>query len=185
MASLTQWTWVGASSGSWWGTVRPGVLYSMGSQRVRLRDWTEMNHDSQAGTLQSSFLFPASPCGALSVGNISWDGVSCCLMLLTALIQQEFLTGERAVGSQSSSFADIFSNPEPDSPPEKECPSWPYPPEKTESQTHVSLSSVPQSSAWVRWCPVLRDQQFTAEFLHWNLNSAIKSILLIDSGFSI
>ena len=39
----TQWTWVWASSGSWWRTVKPGVLQSMGSQRVR-HDWmTELN----------------------------------------------------------------------------------------------------------------------------------------------
>ena len=43
MASLTQWTWVWASSGSWWWTGKPGVLQSMGSQRVG-RDWvTELN----------------------------------------------------------------------------------------------------------------------------------------------
>ena len=42
-ASPTQWTWVWVSSGSWWWTGRPGVLQSMGSQRVR-HDWvTEMN----------------------------------------------------------------------------------------------------------------------------------------------
>ena len=35
MASLTQWTWVWVSSGSWWWTGRPGVLQSMGSQGVR------------------------------------------------------------------------------------------------------------------------------------------------------
>ena len=34
MASLTQWTWVWASSRSWWWTGRPVVLQSMGSQRV-------------------------------------------------------------------------------------------------------------------------------------------------------
>ena len=34
MASLTQWTWVWASSGSWWWTGRPGVLQSTGFQRV-------------------------------------------------------------------------------------------------------------------------------------------------------
>ena len=34
MASLTRWTWVWASSGSWWWTRRPGGLQSMGSQRV-------------------------------------------------------------------------------------------------------------------------------------------------------
>ena len=35
MASPTQWTWVWASSGRWWRTGRPGMLQSMGSQRVR------------------------------------------------------------------------------------------------------------------------------------------------------
>ena len=43
MASLTLWTWVWASSGSWCWTGKPGVLQSMGSQRVR-HDWaTELN----------------------------------------------------------------------------------------------------------------------------------------------
>ena len=43
MASLTRWTWVWVNSRSWWWTGRPGVLQSMGSQRVRL-DWaTELN----------------------------------------------------------------------------------------------------------------------------------------------
>ena len=34
MASLTQWTWVWANSRRWWWTGKPGVLQSMGSQRV-------------------------------------------------------------------------------------------------------------------------------------------------------
>ena len=34
MASLTRWTWVRASSGSWWWAGRAGVLQSMGLQRV-------------------------------------------------------------------------------------------------------------------------------------------------------
>ena len=43
MASLTQWTWVWVNSGSWWQTGRPGMLQSMGSQRVG-HDWaTEFN----------------------------------------------------------------------------------------------------------------------------------------------
>ena len=33
-ASLTRWTRVWASSWSWWWTAKPGVLQSMGSQRV-------------------------------------------------------------------------------------------------------------------------------------------------------
>ena len=43
MASLTQWTWVWASPRSWWWTRKPGVLKSIGSQRVG-HDWvTELN----------------------------------------------------------------------------------------------------------------------------------------------
>ena len=38
MASPTQWTWVWASSGSWQWTGKPGLLLSMGLQRVR-HDW--------------------------------------------------------------------------------------------------------------------------------------------------
>ena len=43
MVSPTQWTWVWVSSGSWWCIGRPGVLQSMGLQRVR-HDWViELN----------------------------------------------------------------------------------------------------------------------------------------------
>ena len=38
MASLPRWTWVWVNSGSWWWIGRPGVLWFMGSQRVR-HDW--------------------------------------------------------------------------------------------------------------------------------------------------
>ena len=37
MPSLTQWTWVWASSGSWWWTGRPGVLQSMGVTKSQTR----------------------------------------------------------------------------------------------------------------------------------------------------
>ena len=43
MASLTWWIWVSASSRSWWWTRKPGVLQSMGSQRVRHNWATELN----------------------------------------------------------------------------------------------------------------------------------------------
>ena len=38
MASLTRWTWIWANSGRWWRTGKPGMLQSMGLQRVR-HDW--------------------------------------------------------------------------------------------------------------------------------------------------
>ena len=47
MASPTRWTWVWASSRSWWWTGKPGVLQSKESQEVRhywvteLTDWVQ------------------------------------------------------------------------------------------------------------------------------------------------
>ena len=43
MASPTRWTWVWASSRSWWWIGRPEVLQSMGSQRVGDEWATELN----------------------------------------------------------------------------------------------------------------------------------------------
>ena len=43
MASLIQWTWVWVNSGSWWWTGRPGMLQSMGLQRVGLNWVSELN----------------------------------------------------------------------------------------------------------------------------------------------
>ena len=51
MASRTQRTWVWVGSGSWWWTGKPGVLQSMGLQRVR-HDWaTELNWSEAQLTL--------------------------------------------------------------------------------------------------------------------------------------
>jgi len=46
MASPTQWTWVWASSGSWWWTGTSGVLQSMSckqSDRTEQLNWTELS----------------------------------------------------------------------------------------------------------------------------------------------
>ena len=57
-ASPTQWTWVWASFRSWWWTGKPGVLQSMGSQRVRHNWASELN--ISISTLLSQFV-PFSP----------------------------------------------------------------------------------------------------------------------------
>ena len=44
MASPTPWTWVWAGFGRWWGTGTPGVLPSMGSQRVRHAQLSNSSH---------------------------------------------------------------------------------------------------------------------------------------------
>ena len=59
MASLTRWTCVWVNSGSWWWTGRPGLLQSMGLQRVG-HDWTtELNwtvFSEFLAIIKSSFL---------------------------------------------------------------------------------------------------------------------------------
>ena len=51
MASQTQWTWVWASSGRWWRTEKPGVLWSMG---VAESDTTERLNDNNNIKLQGT-----------------------------------------------------------------------------------------------------------------------------------
>ena len=46
VASTMQWTWTWANSRRWWGTGWPGVLQSMGSQRVR-HDWVTEKQQQQ------------------------------------------------------------------------------------------------------------------------------------------
>ena len=43
MTSLTQWTWVWVSSRNWWWTGNPGMLQSIGLQRVGYGWATELN----------------------------------------------------------------------------------------------------------------------------------------------
>ena len=43
MTSATLWTWVWASSRSWWWTGKPGALQSMGLQRVKYNWLTKLN----------------------------------------------------------------------------------------------------------------------------------------------
>ena len=53
MASLTQWTWVWASSGRWWRTGKSGVLQSMGFRRVGHNWATEWQSMFSYGSLHT------------------------------------------------------------------------------------------------------------------------------------
>ena len=59
MASPTQRTWVWASSGSWWWTGKPGVLQSMGLQRVRHSWATELNFALPPAMNEKAAIAPA------------------------------------------------------------------------------------------------------------------------------
>ena len=63
MASPMQWTWIWANSRRWWGIGRPGVLWSMGPQRVRHNWATEQqplfNHYTEVCAKIQGFYFNA------------------------------------------------------------------------------------------------------------------------------
>ena len=70
MASLTQWTWVWVNSGSWWWTGKPGVLQSMGSQKVG-NDWaTEVNWTEYSTVYMYHFFIHSSVSGHLGCFHV-------------------------------------------------------------------------------------------------------------------
>ena len=79
MDSRTQWTWIWLNSGSWWWTGRPGVLQSMGSQKVGQGWVTELNLPRGNQTLHVSRLicllstFPASSVSSWKTSFHLWQ----------------------------------------------------------------------------------------------------------------
>ena len=65
MASPTRWTWVWVNSGSWWWTGRPGVLQSMGSQRVT-HDWATEPTDTVYWQCCILLVFLIVPMGSIN-----------------------------------------------------------------------------------------------------------------------
>ena len=71
MASPTWWTWVWVSSRSWWWTGRPGMLQSMGSQKVG-HDWvTELNLTETLQAPNQRCFFPLKASSSLSLSTAS------------------------------------------------------------------------------------------------------------------
>ena len=86
MTSSTQWTWVWANSGRQWRTGKPGVLQSMGSQRVGHNWATEQQqlsarcsedqlrwYNGKSGFQTSLGLIPNSP-----ICNLCCCSYCCC-----------------------------------------------------------------------------------------------------------
>ena len=62
MPSSTQWTWLEANSGRQWRTGKPGVLPSMGSQRVS-HDWvTEQHHQIRWKMIEAYWAYTSAIC---------------------------------------------------------------------------------------------------------------------------
>ena len=54
MASLTQWTWVGVDSRSWWWTGRPGMLQSMGFHLVKAMVFPVVMYGCESWTIKKA-----------------------------------------------------------------------------------------------------------------------------------
>ena len=72
MALPTRWTWDWASPVSWWWTGKPGVLQSMGSQRVGHNWATKVNRDQ--GNTKSEWSIQQLPTGVAITGSWLEDG---------------------------------------------------------------------------------------------------------------
>ena len=64
--TMTQWTWVWVSSGSWWWTGKPGMLQAMGLQKVGHNwvtelNWTESRDNILSHILSAIILIPNPP----------------------------------------------------------------------------------------------------------------------------
>ena len=79
MASPMQWTWPWATSGRWWGTGRPGLLQSMGSQRVRYNWATEQQQQILFQLWANSKVFSiwVEDCGQRGLETPPW--IACML----------------------------------------------------------------------------------------------------------
>ena len=81
MATPTQGTWVWVNSGSWWWTGKPGMLQSMGLQRVG-HDWaTELDWTDPENT--------AGPLEVMRCSHLSWrrvqKGGDTCVLVTDSL----------------------------------------------------------------------------------------------------
>ena len=89
MASLTPWTWVWVNSGSWWWTGRPGVLQSIGSQRVRYNWATELTKK-----IKNNSLIPSNIQICFSVSPVSQDSFYIYLVCFeSGANQRSFISG--------------------------------------------------------------------------------------------
>ena len=75
MASPTWWTWVWASSRSWWQAEKPGVLQFMGSQRVGHNWVTELTELNMWVGIKGRSVLEATP--KLGKVDCSWNNYTC------------------------------------------------------------------------------------------------------------
>ena len=106
MASPTRWTWVWVNSWRWWWTGRPGVLWSMGSQRVR-HDWATFTFTKHLKDNRcQSFSNSPTVCRGVSYPN-SFYVASITLMLLSHSVVSDALWPHGLVAHQAPLFMEF------------------------------------------------------------------------------
>ena len=76
MASPTRWSWVWVSSGSWWWTGKPGMLQSMGPQRVGHHWATELSWGLKQEIYKMGLGYLIEPERKEVLRNSQWWGTS-------------------------------------------------------------------------------------------------------------
>ena len=112
MASPMQWTWIWVGSGSWWWAEKPGVLHSMGSERVRHNWATELNWTGLCST--SGFPVLHYTQSLLRFISIEWVMLSnhlilyYPLLLLPSIYITHFLKTNKLFGSYQNDLIRWF-----------------------------------------------------------------------------
>ena len=78
MASPTQWIWVWVHSRSWWWTGRPGMLQSMGLQRVGHGWATELNLECLLGPTIELVIAGCIKSTFCHMSQSNWEIIPCC-----------------------------------------------------------------------------------------------------------
>ena len=110
-----QWTWTWANSGRWWGTGRPGVLQSMGSQRVG-HDWvTEQQQQKHEYSRFSTYKPSSCELSRMRTCIPSTSGVSeiaaCLPSLFLTILQLYYLPPPLLLPVSNSSCLFIWCQP--------------------------------------------------------------------------
>ena len=85
MASTTRWTWVWVGSGSWW-TEKPGMMQSMGSQRIGHNWVTQLNWRSTPVVRKEQLLLLSKWKKLLNLGDTGMFSFQIWCLVFTAFV---------------------------------------------------------------------------------------------------
>ena len=136
MAWPTWWTWVWVGSRSWWWTGRPGMLLSMGSQRVG-HDWTTFTQSLDPIQISTEC------CGVPS--STWWIFIASGIYFIHSSMPMSSSPSSQTFSSSSPPFSFIFTYNPQNNTGNSFCSSQPY------FHTSADSPGVGLGSGWVGW----------------------------------